>query len=193
MGVDLEKFGNSPQAKKFESPKSDTLKFIFVGRLETFKGSDILFDAFAMAMASSLKIELTIVGDVIDNSIVRLPNVRAVGKQSHESLARILSEHDVLILPSRFDSFGMVVVEAMAAGLPVIVSPFVGSKMILTNQSNGIVLQELNAPALFSAMSWFADHREKLHVMSIAARNSVKCLHWNEYRRKVGQFFFDLL
>lgn len=195
MGVDLEKFGRVPSLASNQGVEgvSDELRFIFVGRCEKLKGSDIMLDAFAMAQAGSLNAKLTIVGDLIDTEVAKLPNVTAVGKKSHDELAKILSEHDVLILPSRFDSFGMVVVEAMAAGLPAIVSPFVGSKMLLRQEQNGLIMPELSAHALLNAIRWFDEHRDRLRAMSVEARDSAKSFTWGEYRRRVAEFFVDRL
>ena len=185
MGVDLETFG----LKRRVASTDSVLRLVFVGRFEEIKGSDILREAFELAQTQSIKVSLTIVGNVVDTKIASLPNVYLVGKKSHYELASILADHDALILPSRFDSFGMVVVEAMAVGIPVIVSPFVGSKMLVRHGWNGLVTTELSPAALLDSIKWLATNRSQLLAMGTNARETAMQFSWSEYRRRIREFF----
>jgi glycosyltransferase involved in cell wall biosynthesis len=111
------------------------------------------------------------------------------GWMSHERLASELQGHDVLILPSFFDSFGMVVAEAMACGLPAIVTENVGAKEMISPGVNGLVVPTGDAGALADAMRWFILHRDNHCQMRHAARDSAERYDWANYRRRIVEFF----
>ena len=111
--------------------------------------------------------------------------IKHIGRLPHCELALELGRHDVLVLPSRFDSFGMVVAEAMACGLPAIVSDNVGAQELVTPFDTGLIVPTGDAAALSAAMRWFADHKERLPAMSAAARRTAERFDWRHYRRNV--------
>jgi glycosyltransferase involved in cell wall biosynthesis len=115
-----------------------------------------------------------------------------LGQISHKSLPNELAKHDVLVLPSRFDSFGLVVAEAMACGLPVIVTENVGAKQMVTHEVNGLIVPVADATALAGAMKWFISNRSLLPQMSCEARAAAESYDWHYYHRRVVEFFCSL-
>lgn len=185
LGVELTTFGAVCRQARGEKE----LRVIFVGRFEPLKGRECMLDAFKLADARGVSASLTVVGDGPRPDSALYPNIRWLGRQSHTTLPGILAAHDVLVLPSRFDSFGMVVIEAMAAGLPVIVSPGVGSKMAVVPGANGIVMRDYSHFALVEAIEWFLRNRDSLELMSRNATETARLYTWQIYRRKVIDFF----
>jgi glycosyltransferase involved in cell wall biosynthesis len=104
------------------SPTAGPLKLLFVGRFDRQKGLDVLLKAMAKLPTDMFR--LVVVGATVVNDDVasrpRLPNVEYVGWVPHDALAPIYADADVLVMPSRWESFGLVAAEAHGHGVPVV-------------------------------------------------------------------------
>ncbi|WP_417735097.1 glycosyltransferase family 4 protein [Rosistilla oblonga] len=188
MGVDIDLFGQKSIGERNTGQQSE-IRFIFVGRFEPLKGSVELTNAMETLQNQNARVSLSIVGDIYDRKILQFKNVRSLGKQTHAELSTTLAVHDVLILPSHFDSFGMVVIEAMAAGLPVIVSPGVGAKMVVNEKRNGIVTKDNSEHSLIEAIKWFSANRASYSAMSQKAKETATSFTWKKYHQRINEFF----
>jgi phosphatidylinositol alpha-mannosyltransferase len=141
-GVDLSIFG-SPALSPL--PKfSDGLNILFVGRLEPRKGFRYLLQAFATVQAKLPATQLLVVGPYTDRERIPferqvqrlgLRDVHFVGYVSDEELARYYRSSHVFCAPSTgFESFGMVLLEAMAAGTPIVASDIDGYRRVVTHR-----------------------------------------------------------
>ena len=119
------------------SPKAADARprFVFVGSLRRLKGVDVLLDVFEDLSTEGVPVGLELIGSVLEHDLGerarRAANVTLHPFMPQADLFIEVARHDCLILPSRFDSFGMVVAEAMAVGVPAIVSDRVGAKCII--------------------------------------------------------------
>jgi glycosyltransferase involved in cell wall biosynthesis len=166
--------------------RNGPLRFVFVGHVDERKGADVLRDAVMKLAGRRVPCELTIIGNY--TSAIRfdgLVNVKSLGWIPQDRLADELAKYDVLVLPSRHDSFGMVVAEAMACGLPVIVSDHVGAKEMVEPQVNGLVVLAGDAIALAGAMEWFITNRERISTMIPATRQAAARYTWQVYQERV--------
>jgi glycosyltransferase involved in cell wall biosynthesis len=140
---------------------------------------------------------MVLVGDV-DASLLRghprvIEMISQHGRVGQTELASILRSADCLILPSRFDSFGMVVPEAMACGLPVIVSDMVGAKELVADGRNGFIVPAENISALVTRMRWMIHNRRFSREMSLEARAAAEQASWACYRRRFVAAVRELL
>jgi glycosyltransferase involved in cell wall biosynthesis len=138
MMVDNEKY---KQALKEERLLQTPINFIFVGRLVEEKNPALLVKAFKNVLQTGSIANLTIVGEGnCSAELAKLssgnPNIRLLGKKFGAALLSEYQKADVLVLPSSFEPWGLVVNEAMAAGLPVLCSSAVGAAHDLVAQPN---------------------------------------------------------
>lgn len=146
-GVNLERFyGNvNGETDEFHSPRK--LRTLFVGGWSYQKGCDIL----AKVVDSSDDLQLTHAGVKGDAPMPNTPRCTALGHIQNDVLRRIYVSHDVCILPSRQDGFGMVILEAYACGLHVIGTPNTGVPDLLDvmGEDAGVhLMQEVNEEEL---------------------------------------------
>jgi alpha-1,6-mannosyltransferase len=118
-GVDLHRF------RPGKHQHNDIFKLLFAGRLDAQKGIDTLLDAFAMLDSLALRASLTVAGDGPLRGLVQRAEERSgmVSYVGHTSdMLGLVSQHDLVIAPSRWEVFPLVPAEAMACGVPVIAS-----------------------------------------------------------------------
>lgn len=143
-----------------ENSKVDSGKFIFlsVGTLIKRKGFDLLIKAFKNANFSS-EVSLIIRGDGPEYdslfSLVtelQLENrVQFIGKISREEMKALFNKSSVYVQPSRFETFGVVFIEALACGLPVIATICGGPENFITSE-DGILIPTDDVDALTRSM-----------------------------------------
>jgi glycosyltransferase involved in cell wall biosynthesis len=147
-----------------------TPQMLFVGRLESEKGLLTLLDAWS---AIDVPGELTIVGsgslrDRVAERVATatMPPVRLVGHQQRDDLVDRYAEADAFVFPSVSDPWGLVLNEAMAAGLPVVASSAAGAVADLVEHGrNGLVVVPWDAGALATALSsLLAEPSERLKM-----------------------------
>jgi glycosyltransferase involved in cell wall biosynthesis len=143
-----------------------TVVFFFCGQMIARKGVDVMLSAFAQLVDKGLDVELLLVGrkaelpKFMDKISLRVrERIRYEGFQAPEKLPKFFSQCDVLVLPSRHDGWGVVVNQALAAGLPVIASDAVGSAMDLVEQGvNGLYCVAGDVDSLRQAMEQLVAH-----------------------------------
>lgn len=124
---------------------------VYIGRVATKKRIDLLVDAFAAVAASRSDVELVIagpsqnvVGDALRAQIARLGlgnRIRLVGGVYGDEKWKLLARASMFVLPSEDESFGVAVAEAMAAGVPVIVSDGVALHAEVMERGAGVVVE----------------------------------------------------
>jgi glycosyltransferase involved in cell wall biosynthesis len=156
--------------------------FIYVGRLWAGKGLDYLLNAFfALQRTSPTQVSLLIVGDGVEEARLRArcaregaENVIFAGFHDSDSLPALYAASDVFVFPTLGDPFGMVVLEAMACGLPVISTSAAGEiRERIDEGVNGFVVPPADAEALRARMELLASDESLRARMGDAARAKV--------------------
>jgi spore coat protein SA len=180
--VDPEKFHPISENKPVKLP----LKILFAGQLNEEKGIFVLLKAVDILNKLEYPVQLTVAGSENlwqnGNSKSRilsskkgelnLKNVAFLGAISHDAMPSVYQSADLLIVPSIWNEpFGLVAVEAMATGLPVIAFSTGGLPEIVCHEVTGLLLGDKTPDALASAIKYFIDNPKKLSSMGNAARN----------------------
>jgi glycosyltransferase involved in cell wall biosynthesis len=186
LGVDTIAFANRQPAS--QACEHEALRFCFAGRVNRLKGADLLAAACRNIYASGKDFTLSIAGSQVGSEPALLSQFEEFadlcGRIRHADLPNFYRQADVLVLPSRFDSFGLTVAEALACGLPAIVTENVGAKDIITEGVNGWIIPAGDENALTERMAWCATNPRAVRAMSAAARASAEAHDWHAYRGK---------
>ncbi len=172
--------------KKTKRLRDDIVRFIYAGGCSIRKGIPGLLEAWEKAQLRDA--ELTLVGSwqLAVEKLKRLPRgVRFVGPVGPEKLRELYRESDVFVFPSFFEGFGLVILEAMACGLPVIASDRSAGPDVL-DDSYGRVVTAGDIDQLAETLRWLAENREKIPAMKSAARRKAESFTWDKYREAVS-------
>ena len=116
--------------------------------------------------------------------------VRFLGKLPEEHLIRNYHEHDVFIFPSHHQSWGLAVFEAMACGLPVIVSRTAGAHEVLTHRENALLVNPKRPEEIAAAVKYMIDDPEAWRRLSAAGRTFVeRNISWEKQGREMSRIF----
>jgi UDP-glucose:(heptosyl)LPS alpha-1,3-glucosyltransferase len=202
-GVDVERFSTPDKTacrleirKRYGINETDTL-MLFVGMNFEVKGLNTIIAALAKAHNASPEgdFKLLVVGRGNENKYRRIAQSLGVedrvifaGTQT-KGLERIYRAADVFIMLSTFDTFGMVVLEAMAAGLPVIVSSNVGAKDLVANDLNGYVLENpMDSDGAAQKITTLVDPKKR-KIMIEAAINIAIQHDWKKLTEKISSLY----
>ncbi len=147
-------------------------RFLYVGRLNERKGTDVLGDAYTRYRGSvSDPWPLTVCGKgPSEEAIAKVEGVDFRGFVQPHELPAIKSESAALLIPARFDPWPLVVVESCASGMPVIASSACGSTVELVREFyNGITFDVNRTDHLALAMKWMHEHHDRLPEMGARA------------------------
>ncbi|MEP7013317.1 MAG: glycosyltransferase family 4 protein [Acidobacteriota bacterium] len=190
LGADLDLFAPPPE----EPARGSGTLFLFAGAPIVRKGFDLLLEAFARVVEAEPTATLRIVGP--RGGEAARDAITFVGPIDQAELAAEMSRADCLVLPSRNDSYGMVVAEALAAGLPVVVSNMVGAAELVTPGENGWVVPAGDVEALSArllALAQSPDGPALLRAMRPHCRASVQGATWAAYRDRFATLARELL
>ncbi len=145
-----------------KATRPDSMRILFAGQFGIRKGIESLLEALTISNRPDW--QLDVFGHVLpeSDSIIKTysgaPKITFHGPVSQQRLADEMRRATVLVLPSYEEAFGLVVPQAMACGLPCIVSSAVGAQDIINSRSTGSVFPVHNATALVTELHWWHQH-----------------------------------
>jgi len=157
------------QGKRAERPRTP-VNILFCGQMIARKGIDLLLEAFTGLIANGPSAHLTLVGREADigDRLERLPSsvrqhITNAGFKAPRELPEVFAEADVFVLPSRYDGWGVVVNQALGAGLPVVCSDAVGAaEDLVVPGRNGYVFTSGNTAELREALEALVTSPERI-------------------------------
>ncbi len=181
-GVDLNLFQpiSALEARDYIEMPYDHQSILFVGRIDPIKGLDVWFKAIGLIIDQDPELReklcVCLVGGDLDEEIPpdtelgRLQTLKDelgigdvvtfLGKRSQDCLPYYYSAADLVVMPSRYESFGMVALEAMACGTPVVASDVGGLSFVVRDGETGYLVPEGNPYALADCVGYLLHHPE---------------------------------
>lgn len=176
-----------PSGASFARRKpGEPLRVLFVGSLGQRKGTRYLLEAMAALGAG---FELTLIGTVPDARCDPLASAlrkhRHIPSLPHSAILDEMTRHHVFVFPSLFEGFGLVLLEAMACGLPVIATPHTAAPDIVSEGREGFIVPIRNSAAIADRLTWFAEHEDLRQQMSSDAQRRASEFTWENYTRRI--------
>lgn len=160
------------------------LEAVYVGNVTEMKGIFYLLEAIKQTDIN--RIHLTIVG-AYENSDGLLDQymdiVTFTGRIMHDKVEEILKKSDFFVFPSLGEGLSLSVLEALACGLPCIVTKNSGANDAIENGENGFVVDIQDSDALLEKMLWFDQNRDKIPEMSKRAVETITKYNWNNHEQ----------
>lgn len=178
-------------------PKQDRIfRVLFIGRVGPRKGVHYLLKAWQELKLLSAELLLVGINEFPPNYLEKYADIiRYIPSVPHSSLKSYYNSGNVLVLPTLVEGLPLVILEAMACGIPVITTPNAGISDIITNGIEGFIIPIRDVETLKEKLEWCYHHPQELVEMGLAARRKAESLTWNLYRQKlvnqVQQFFQD--
>jgi glycosyltransferase involved in cell wall biosynthesis len=186
LGFEAEKIPHSLEHKNLENRK---LKVLFAGTVTQRKGMSYLLDA--MEKLNRADIELHVYGGIQGSGggfEKRKHLLHYHPPVSQYELFQLYTQFDVLVLPTIFEGFGLVIVEAMAAGLPVITTAHSMGPDVIENEKSGWIIPIRDAGAIATALEKLRQKSNAEYAaMRSEARNAALRYSWDRYRAALIQ------
>ncbi|MCC6956594.1 MAG: glycosyltransferase [Anaerolineales bacterium] len=211
-GVDISRFYPIPPDEAKEAigvPPCESM-LLYVGRIEPLKGIDVLIEALAVLQAENTTVCLVVIGGDPENG-EQAPNeemerlqsmcrqaglkdlVTFLGKRSQDSLPYYYSAAEAVVVPSHYESFGMVALEAMACGTPVVASQVGGLAFLVQDGVTGYTVPVDDPQALAHRLSdLLQDHelRSRLGAQALVVAHQYA---WENIAARMIQLYRKLV
>jgi phosphatidylinositol alpha-mannosyltransferase len=196
-GVDLDRFAH---AEPFEELRDGTLNILFVGRFEERKGLIHLLKAYHRLRKRHVDARLLIIGSGPKareyRRFVGLRQVRDVewlGRVPDDDKARYFASADIFCSPATGqESFGIVLLEAMAAGVPIVASDIHGYKNVLQRGVQGLLVEPKNHRALAAALYKLAGDADLRHRMGEEGRLRAPDYSWDRVTERIVAYYHEV-
>jgi glycosyltransferase involved in cell wall biosynthesis len=201
-GIDVDRFHPSKRngfLKNRHGLDDDSLKLLYAGRISKEKNLPQLIEIFKRLLETGCNIHLVVAGsgpylDEMKKELKGMP-VTFSGFIEGEELAQTYASSDLFLFPSTTDTFGNVVLEAQASGLPVIVTDEGGPKENLISGKTGFIVSAGDTDAFVNRVAELMDNRKLLEEMGKNAREYMESRSfeasyiklWESYRVKGTQ------
>lgn len=164
------------------SMNSKYYKIIYVGRPSVEKGLGDLLKA--LSTLCNYNWTLTIVGEI--HPIINIESffennnniINHVGPVQNIEMPALLNQHEIVVVPSHYENFGQIIIEAMACGKAVIAAETGGIKDIIIDKKNGLFFKPKNVLDLSSKIKYIFDNPEQIDILGHNASIYVKRYEW---------------
>lgn len=201
-GVSPSKIKVLPYGSKFQiiedksfrySKNGDSLRLVYVGQIQQKKGVKYLLEAIDSLLIEGLDIELNLIGNIYGDpsKYKKYKSFNHIGYLDKDELSRFLKSSDILILPSLFDSFGLVVLEAMSMGVMPIVSENTGAADCVT-EDVGYVVPIRDSKSIAAIVKDLYTNRDKLNHKRKNAIFKAKDFTWDKYCDKFNNLMSNI-
>lgn len=168
--------------------KEKPLRLLFVGGLSQRKG---IADLFAAVKILGTSVSLTVIGNkaaqncpALDKELARH---RWIPSLPHEKVLAEMRAHDVLVFPSLFEGFGLVITEAMSQGTPVITTERTAGPDLISHGENGWLVKVGSTGSLVQQLESLVKNPEAVQAAGLAAQKKAATRPWSVYGRELAE------
>jgi starch synthase len=185
--VSLVSYGADEPCGELQPIRRDgPLRVLFVGSLSQRKGIADVFDSVGrMGRHAALTVIGRKTGSACKPLDEALARCRWIPSLPRERILEEMRRHDVLVFPSLFEGFGLVVTEALSQGLPVITTMHTCGPDVIEEGVEGFLVPIRDSAAIMEKLERLARDRNLLEEMSQAALRKASSLSWSDYRRRI--------
>ena len=197
-----------PENKKDSRKKiniADKTTLLYAGRIEPIKGLDILIDSFNV-ISTNQDCQLIIVGGSLDGDDAELKRlktyayelgilnkVKFIGSVTQEELRYYYSAADVFVFPSHYESFGLVALESMACGTPVVASRVGGIPSFIDDAKTGYLIPMRCPDPFIDKLEILLSNKDLRENMGNAALNKAQIMDWKKTALYLTEYYEGLL
>jgi D-inositol-3-phosphate glycosyltransferase len=211
-GVDVSRFYPIPpdEAKEFIGVPPCERMLLFVGRIEPLKGMDTLINALAILHQKEVFVCLVVIGGDVDDSqssqseeVARLKAMQEqagvadlitfLGKRGQDTLPYYYSAAEAVVVPSHYESFGMVALEAMACGRPVVASQVGGLAFLVQDGVTGYTVPVDDPQALADSLYQLLCDPSLRKVLGSQARTLAQEYAWDKIAERIFNLYREVL
>jgi glycosyltransferase involved in cell wall biosynthesis len=176
------------------SPRGDVVA-LYVGRIAAEKNIGLALEAFDALTSAHAHAYCVLVGDGPELARLRAlhPGFIFTGAKIGEELARHYASADYFVFPSLTETFGNVVLEAMASALPVVAFDYAAAHEHIRNWKNGVLVPTSDRTGFIDATVAAASDRDRLQRMGAQARASAESLSWDRVIGGVEQRLYEVI
>jgi phosphatidyl-myo-inositol alpha-mannosyltransferase len=193
-GVDLRRFQNVQPVARY---RDGTANILFLGRFESRKGLTYLLKAYRVLRKRGYNCRLLVIGSGPQEREVRryiatrrLTGVELLGRVSDEDKVRYFATADIYCSPATGrESFGIVLLEAMAAGTPIVCSDIHGYRSVVRRDEQGLLVPPKDVNALVTALAKLLDEPELRAKMGESGRERAQQYSWPNITAKVEDYY----
>jgi glycogen(starch) synthase len=198
-GVDLA--AASSPSESDPAPFAEGRFVLALGRVVENKGFDLLIEAFASVAASHKDVDLVVGGDGSALSSLRelaahlgiADRVRFPGRLSRIEVVAAMTQAEVFVMPSRVEPFGIVILEAWRAGLPVVATSNGGPAEFMHDGEDGVLVDPFDRAALAGALDGLLSDPQRCRALGAAGRRRVEEFDWPRVAARYRSLYAEVL
>ncbi|WP_240310869.1 glycosyltransferase family 1 protein [Altererythrobacter sp. ZODW24] len=195
-GIDREMFSPTKcdmSWRRAHGIADDEIAVLFFGRLVLEKGIDVYREVLAN-LQTNAKVRALVVGaGPAESSFSAINRTVLTGHLDGEELSRAVASGDIMLTPSTTETFGQVVLEAMASGLPVVSADAPSSRALIEEGKTGILCQSTAIDEYVAAIERLATAPDVRKAMGDAARSASTAYSWNAASESVYEVYRSLV
>ena len=185
VGIDQAQFENT--GEKIVCPikkRSDKFRLLYVGKIEERRNSLFLLEVFQKLKNRIDNVELIVIGTGEESylsmfkekaqTMIENGDMTYLRRASQKELALVYENCDLFLFPSNYEIFGMVLLEAMYFGLPVLSSDNGGASVLIKDEENGIIIDDFQQESWVQAIDNLIRDKEKYSIIKEKASQTIK-------------------
>jgi glycosyltransferase involved in cell wall biosynthesis len=168
-----------------DKPPNGPFTILFAGQIGVRKGVPLLLEAWKRLGLKDARLWMAGSINLDEKYLKSHEGYQYLGALPRVRLLEIMREVDLFVFPSLAEGFGLVIGEAMAAGVPVLTTTNTGGPELITDGREGWCVPAHDVNALAERIEWAYKNRDALYEMGMMARQRAEQWTWADYRRKL--------